>query len=77
MGITFDYVLAYLGFSAPSGAAAVWGEWPAPMDLLSLAGLLAKKRPWTFCLPLLPPAHMWDKKFPAFFSGYKVALCSN
>lgn len=44
MGTRFGYVLAYLGSSAASGAAAVWGEWPVAMDLLSLAALLAEQR---------------------------------
>lgn len=44
MGIIFDHVPAYLGFSAPSVAAAVWGKWPVAVDLLSLAGLLAEQR---------------------------------
>lgn len=37
----------------------------------------AEKRSLTFCLPLLPPAHLWHKKFPSSFSGHKVALCRN
>lgn len=79
MGIIFDGVFACLGFSTPSGAGAVWGEWPVAVDLLSLTGLFAgtaQKRALTFCPPLLPPAHVRHQKFPTLFSGYKVVLCA-
>lgn len=77
MGIRFDYMLAYLGFSAPSGAAAVWGEWPAPMDLLSLAGLLAEQRKGLgrFVFLSCPQLTCGTKSFQPFFQGTKW-LCA-
>lgn len=73
-------MLAPLGSSGPSGAAAVWGEQPGAVDLLSLPALFAgtaQKSPLRFCPPLLPPAHVLHGKFPtSFFPGYKVALCA-
>lgn len=78
MGIRFDYVLAYLGFSAPGGAAAARGEWPVAIDLLSLTGLLAEQRKGLGCFVFLScPQLTCGTKFPTFFSGHKVALCSN